>query len=166
MHIYIIISAIMILCAIAGSLIFGVEVAIEFKGGTILSYSYTGDVDTAQVETLAKGILNTPVTIQTGEALGDGSGKTMTISFSCAEGSFTPEVQGQLTTSIQGKFPDNQIELLESNDVSPHLRQAVLLQVPGGSSGGFRDSDYLHRTAVQAHQRLVCRHVRNSRPGA
>ncbi len=119
MHIYIIISAIMILCAIAGSLIFGVEVAIEFKGGTILNYSYTGDVDTAQVETLAKGILNTPVTIQTGEALGDGSGKTMTISFSCAEGSFTPEVQGQLTTSIQGKFPDNQIELLESNDVSP-----------------------------------------------
>ena len=82
MHIYIIISAIMILCAIAGSLIFGVEVAIEFKGGTILNYSYTGDVDTAQVETLAKGILNTPVTIQTGEALGDGSGKTMTISFS------------------------------------------------------------------------------------
>ena len=119
MHIYIIISAIMILCAIAGSLIFGVEVAIEFKGGTILNYSYTGDVDTAQVETLAKGILNTPVTIQTGEALGDGSGKTMTISFSCAEGSFTPEVQGQLTTSIQGKFPDNQIKLLESNDVSP-----------------------------------------------
>ena len=115
MHIYIIISAIMILCAIAGSLLFGVEVAIEFKGGTILSYSYTGDVDTAQVETLAKGILNTPVTIQTGEALGDGSGKTMTISFSCAEGSFTPEVQGQLTTSIQGKYPDNQIELLESN---------------------------------------------------
>ena len=40
MHIYIIISAIMILCAIAGSLIFGVEVAIEFKGGTILNYSY------------------------------------------------------------------------------------------------------------------------------
>lgn len=119
MHIYIIISAIMILCAIAGSLIFGVEVAIEFKGGTILNYSYTGDVDTAQVETLAKGILNTPVTIQTGEVLGDGSGKTMTISFSCAEGSFTPEVQGQLTTSIQGKFPDNQIKLLESNDVSP-----------------------------------------------
>ncbi len=119
MHIYIIISAIMILCAIAGSLIFGVEVAIEFKGGTILNYSYTGDVDTAQVETLAKGILNTPVTIQTGEALGDGSGKTMTIYFSCAEGSFTPEVQGQLTTSIQGKFPDNQIKLLESNDVSP-----------------------------------------------
>lgn len=119
MHIYIIISSIMILCAIAGSLIFGVEVAIEFKGGTILNYSYTGEVDTAQVESLAKGILNTPVTIQTGEALGDGSGKNMTISFSCAEGSFTPEIQGQLTTSIQGKYPDNQIELLESNDVSP-----------------------------------------------
>ena len=74
MHIYIIISAIMILCAIAGSLIFGVEVAIEFKGGTILSYSYTGDGDTPLVETLAYGIIFSPVTIQCGEALGDCSG--------------------------------------------------------------------------------------------
>ena len=119
MHIYLIISAIMILCAIAGSLIFGVEVAIEFKGGTILSYSYAGDVDTGEVETLAKGILNTPVTIQTGEALGEGSEKSMTISFSCEEGSFTAEIQGQLTSSLQGKYPDNKLELLESNDVTP-----------------------------------------------
>ena len=119
MHIYLIISAIMILCAIAGSLIFGVEVAIEFKGGTILSYSYTGDIDTGEVETLAKGILNTPVTIQTGEALGEGSEKSMTISFSCEEGSFTAEIQGQLTSSLQGKYPDNKLELLESNDVTP-----------------------------------------------
>ena len=119
MHIYLIISAIMILCAIAGSLIFGVEVAIEFKGGTILSYSYAGDIDTGEVETLAKGILNTPVTIQTGEALGEGSEKSMTISFSCEEGSFTAEIQGQLTSSLQGKYPDNKLELLESNDVTP-----------------------------------------------
>lgn len=35
--------------------IFGIEMAIEFKGGTMLTYSYTGEIDTNAVKKTVEG---------------------------------------------------------------------------------------------------------------
>ena len=118
-RIFFALSAILIVISIASALVFGVEIAIEFKGGTIISYSYTGEIDTNAVDAEAESVLGTPVTIQTGEAIGSDNLKSLTISFSYEDGGFTPELQEKLTDSISALCADNSIEVLESNDVSP-----------------------------------------------
>ena len=54
----------------------GVDLAIEFKGGTIISYTYQGDVDTKAVSDTVKNIVNTSITVRTGESL-DSDAKQM-----------------------------------------------------------------------------------------
>ena len=43
--IFFIIPIVIAVAAIIVALAAGIEVAIEFKGGTLMNYSYTGDID-------------------------------------------------------------------------------------------------------------------------
>lgn len=95
----------------------GVEVAIEFKGGTIISYASEKDCDVNSVQKDIESLLETPVTIQKGESL-SGNSDTFSISFSYDQG-LSAEKQNSLTKLLQEKFPDNGIEQLDSNDVNP-----------------------------------------------
>ncbi len=95
----------------------GVEVAIEFKGGTIISYSYQGDSDLTTIQKDIEDYLKTPVTIQSGENL-SGDSKSVSISFSSDEG-LSAERQSGLTALIKEKFTDGNFEVLDSNDVNP-----------------------------------------------
>ena len=97
--------------------IFGVQVAIEFKGGTMLSYSYSGEIDTEAVKAEVEGMGHGAVTVTTGSAFGSNL-KTMTISFADNEG-LTADVQAELTASLAEKFADNAINLENSQDVNP-----------------------------------------------
>ncbi len=94
----------------------GVEVDIEFKGGTILSYSYSGDVE-FNIEKEIEEIVESDITIQTGE-LFDSEKNNLTISFVSNEG-LTAERQSMITDKLQELYPENEIEILDSNDVSP-----------------------------------------------
>ncbi|MGN1480942.1 protein translocase subunit SecF [Porcipelethomonas sp.] len=115
--IWFLISLVLIAAIIVVSVVKGVEIAIEFKGGTIISYSYEGDVQIKDVQSDIEELLNTPVTIQEGENLSSDS-NSVSISFSYDNG-LTAEGQNELTALLQEKFPDNNIEVLDSNDVNP-----------------------------------------------
>lgn len=95
----------------------GVEIAIEFKGGTIISYSSETDCDISSIQNDIEDLLKTPVTIQKGESL-SGNADTFSISFSYDQG-LSAEKQNSLTSLIKEKFPDAGIEQLDSNDVNP-----------------------------------------------
>ncbi len=95
----------------------GVEVAIDFKGGTIVSYSYTGDIDENACKAEIEEILGTPITIQTGESF-DADTNTLTISFSYHEG-LSADLQEQMLACVQETYPDAEAAMLDSNDVSP-----------------------------------------------
>lgn len=99
------------------TIIRGVEVAIEFKGGTIISYSSESKCDVNSVQKDIEELLNTPVTIQEGESL-SGNADTFSISFSYDQG-LSAEKQNSLTSLLQEKFPDAGVEQLDSNDVNP-----------------------------------------------
>ncbi len=102
---------------ILGIVIRGVNFAIEFKGGTILTYSYTGDIDTHAVEDSVKTIVSDPFTVRTGEDINTG-GKQFTISFT-SESGFNADKQAELTTLLKETFAENQLTDTESNDVNP-----------------------------------------------
>ena len=56
-----IVSQVLVVLSICTTFL-GVEIAIDFKGGTIVSYSYSGDIDPNACKSDIESILNTPVT--------------------------------------------------------------------------------------------------------
>jgi SecD/SecF fusion protein len=110
------ISAVLLVLSVCTSFL-GVEVAIDFKGGTIVTYSYTGDIDSSLCKSGLEEVLGTPVTLQTGESF-DADTNTLTVSFSYEQG-LTQEQQDNMLAVLEENYPDAQVAELESNDVSP-----------------------------------------------
>ncbi len=154
----------------------GVEVAIDFKGGTIVSYSYNGDIDETACKAEIEEILNSPVTIQTGESF-DADTNTLTISFSYSEG-LTQDLQEEMLACVQKTYPDANVEILDSNDVSPSsgreffgkcvvavIFAAILLiiyiafrfkKISGWSAGVFTIAALLHDIIVTYGAFVLC----------
>ena len=90
------------------------NVAIEFKGGTILTYSYTGDLKSEDIEKTVGDTVSDKCTITLGE---DTSSKSIKIQFSSKEG-ISDDKQNSIKTALTEKFKDNDVKLLESTDVA------------------------------------------------
>lgn len=110
------ISCVLIALFIVLTVLLKLNVAIEFKGGTILSYTYTGDINTDDVQNVVTDTLNLNSTVTKGEDTAS-SKTTVKIQFASTEG-ISDEKQNTLKTALVEKFPDNEIKLYESNDVS------------------------------------------------
>lgn len=115
--IFYIVSAALIVISIIVALCGRFNLAIQFKGGTEITYSYSGDVDTSEIEGIVKDAIDEKATVTTGESMADSS-KTVTLSFASEKG-LTNSKQTELTTALQSKLPDNDLEVYSSNDVSP-----------------------------------------------
>lgn len=123
----ILIIAICVIAALLlGALIRGVKFAIEFKGGTMLTYSYTGDLSTDDVKSEVEKLVDSNVNVRRGESL-DSEGYQITVSFTSNEG-LNADGQHELTENLRAAFPDNELELFDSNDVSPSSGREFLLK--------------------------------------
>ena len=111
---------------LAGIIIRGVHLAIEFKGGTLITYTYQGDIDPNGVSSAVSEIVGSSVVVRTGESL-DSGGKQVTISFVSKEG-LTADRQTELTSKLRERFADNNLEIYDSNDVSPSSGREFLLK--------------------------------------
>ena len=112
------VSIVLVLFSILSTFIFGAKLDIQFKGGTLITYLYDGSFDTAQFEADAKealGGLDLDVSTGTDFNTGRNSVKVSLISNS----GLTAEKQIALTDALETKYTENNIELLESTDVSP-----------------------------------------------
>ncbi|MCD8218871.1 MAG: protein translocase subunit SecF [Ruminococcus sp.] len=94
----------------------GVDIALEFKGGTIITYGYVGEIDTGTVESEISTLIGSSVTVQQGDSL-DSDTHTLSLSFSSTEG-LTAERQSEVTDTIAALYPDSELEVLDSNDVN------------------------------------------------
>ena len=110
-------SAILMVVVLLSCFIFGVQISIEFKGGTISTYSYSGSISENDIAALAKDYLGTAVNVQTGEAFTGEKEQTFTLSFSMKK-AFSSDMQNELLTQLQEKYPENDIQALEANDVA------------------------------------------------
>ena len=100
----------------AVTVIIGLNVAIEFKGGTIITYTYEGNVATGDVEQLVADTIGENAIVTEGEDFSSGK-QTLKLSFSSDEG-ISSDKQTQLANAMNEKFADNSIEVLESTDVA------------------------------------------------
>ncbi|MBE6861649.1 MAG: protein translocase subunit SecF [Ruminococcus sp.] len=121
-----IIAAVLVTVTIIGTIIRGLNVAIEFKGGTLITYQYTGDIDVNEAKNAISSIVTVPINVRSGESL-ESDAKELIISFTSEEG-LTADKQTELTDALQAKFKDNAIELYDSNDVNPTTGSEFLLK--------------------------------------
>ena len=94
----------------------GLNVAVEFEGGTIIEYNYTGTIDTNAVADTVKNTIGETVTVTTGESMADGS-QTVKLTFASKEG-ISSEKQLKVKEALVKDFKDNGLELLSSTDVA------------------------------------------------
>ena len=113
-----IISGCLILFSILSTFIFKAKLDIQFKGGTLISYIYTGDIDVNAFQRDAEEALGgLSVKVTTGTDFNTGKNNIQVSLVSNA--GLTAEKQIQLTNALEEKYAANEIELLSSTDVSP-----------------------------------------------
>ncbi|MBE6787061.1 MAG: protein translocase subunit SecF [Ruminococcaceae bacterium] len=106
--------------------IFGVNLDINFSGGTKISYSYTGEIKDADVEKAVKENINKSFKITKSTSL---AGDTQTFEIALVgKDAVSAEVQEKLTNNLQTKFKDNEISLYNSNSVSPTVAGAFFIK--------------------------------------
>ena len=105
--------AAIVLCAV----VLGVHLDTEFTGGAMITLSYDGSFEMAQVQqTAADALENTGLTLQTGENVATGD-QTLKISMPGTETVTTDQVEA-LLDSLNETYPDNNFAQLSLSNVS------------------------------------------------
>ena len=171
-------SSVLMVLVLLSCFIFGVHVSIEFKGGTIATYSYTGTIDEAEVARVAKEYLGTAVNVQTGETFTGEKEQSLTLSFSMKQG-FSADMQDTLLNKLKSNFESNDIKSLETNDVAARSGKRFLLKcsvaaifasivlilyiswrfkrISGWSAGVFAVVALLHDLVIVFGTFIICR---------
>ena len=104
------------------NLIFGVELDIDFRGGALVQYSYTGEVDQETVDQAVEDAIGRAVTVTITDAIGgtDSAEKSLTISLSGSEGISLDE-QKAIASKLGGAYPDSTFGIMQSTSVPPTM---------------------------------------------
>lgn len=123
---FFIFSAVLMVAILACSAVFGVSIDIQFKGGALLTYGYTGEIPTNEFRTVAADVLGNSITVQTGTNIATEE-STFTISLP-GTSNISPEQLDTLTENLTTTFPDNGVEALEINNVNASIGEEFLLK--------------------------------------
>lgn len=127
--IFVIISASVIALTVIFSFVLGVKVDIRFKGGSMLTYSYTGEIteaDTAKVAADVKSLENVPeVSVTTGTSFTGGL-NTMVISFASDE-KMDDDTLNAINAKVEAALPDNNVENIDTTNVSASSGTSFLI---------------------------------------
>ena len=113
------ISIILIAVAILSTFVFGAKLDIQFKGGSILTYSYTGTIDKAAAQSLVESTLGQKVNVQESTDIATGM-ENIVISLTGAS-SLSAESQSALTDALQKAYPEQGLTVEKINNVDPTI---------------------------------------------
>lgn len=102
----------------------GVELDIQFKGGAILKYSYTGEIDADAVADEASNLLARPVSTQLTKDLS--TDEQMLIINIAGNYGVEASEQTNFDTALKEKFPEANLALSSSSMVEPFFGQQFL----------------------------------------
>ena len=115
------ISAAIMLVGIVFNIIFGVELDIQFKGGTMLKYGYSGNLNEAAVEQTVNTLLpGAEVDIST-------EGNLPIVTVTLAD-DLDLESQGKFDTGFKTAFPNNGIKALNINSLQASYGRTFFLK--------------------------------------
>ncbi|WP_040581958.1 protein translocase subunit SecF [Sedimentibacter sp. B4] len=117
-------SAAIMIVGLVALFINGVNLSIQFKGGAIIKYSYTGEMNAEAAADKATEILNRNTEVQLTEDLATHS-KKIVFNLSGNSG-LDANDQDKFDAELKKAFPDSQLELSESNVVQPFIGKRFL----------------------------------------
>ncbi len=114
-----------ILIGLIFNMIFGTQLDIQFKGGAMIKYSYSGDVDQ---NTVAKAVSNVAkrdvsVTINQNVQSSSGSENNLTLTFAGNESISLPEQQAVLK-ALNTSYPKANFTSLRVDSINPSMGQS------------------------------------------
>ena len=115
------ISTTIILIGLICNCIFGTTLDIQFSGGSMLKYSYTGEVNTADIEAIvSKNVENANINVSTSTGIVDNENVNMlNIQFTGAEATSTDF--DNITKDIQNAYKDNNFVSLQESSVDASM---------------------------------------------
>lgn len=121
------ISLAIILIGIVCNFIFGTTMDIQFTGGSMLKYSYSGTLDDAKLKKLVQE--KTPDDVVTFSDSKDlvNNKNVLTVQFSGTT-TISTDLQKSITQSIQKEFPKNNFKLEQSSSVDATMGTSFLLK--------------------------------------
>lgn len=119
---YVCISLSILAVALVLNIIFGTQMDIAFKGGTLMRYSYSGTVDMQQVEKTAQDVLGSSA-----KAVIDTVNNTSVISISLTDNIDTDK-QRELTDSLEKALPDNEVVQFSSNSLKASMGRQFFIK--------------------------------------
>lgn len=101
------------------NIIFGTTLDIQFKGGAMLDYTYTGEISTSDVESIVEDVTGQNVDIRVYSSMVDINGANtngMSITFAGTD-SITVDQQDAISSAILEKYPDSALTVEETSSV-------------------------------------------------
>lgn len=114
--VFVITSAVLIAATVAGTFIKGVDVDIRFKGGTMITYSYEGEINTNDIKSQVESLGTPKATITTGTSF-TGNLNTIVVSFAADE-KMDDDMLRNVSDHLEKSFPDNNIKNMDTTNVS------------------------------------------------
>lgn len=112
-----------IICNIA----FGSKLDIQFTGGAMIQYSYSGDLTASEIESAVEQVTDRNVTVSISKNVkssdSDQTLNNATISFAGTD-SISNDSQKQVLETLNKAFPDANFEQLKSNSVNASMGQS------------------------------------------
>lgn len=108
------------------AVIFGVQLDINFVGGSKISYSYTGEVADKDITAVVDETIDGKYSFSKSTALA-GDTQTFEIALS-GKDALSADEQEALTAALAEKLPDNEVALYNSNSVSPTIAGTFFLK--------------------------------------
>ena len=119
------VCVILFVALIVGVIIRGDNRSIEFKGGTMLTYTYEGDLSTSDVKSLVEDVTGQNVSVRTGKDINTGDAQ---FTISMTTGDFDADKQAELTTKLKEKFSENELKDAEAVNVTSTTGKEFLLK--------------------------------------
>lgn len=115
----------LIIIGIVFNVIFGINLDIQFSGGSMISYTYNGDVNESELKELVQEITpNNQVSFSISKNIAGnndkGDGYYLTVQFP-GKNAILTEVQSEISNALEEKYPDNNFEVSEFTSVDPTM---------------------------------------------
>lgn len=117
--IYFTITIALLVLGVIFNVIFGTTLDIQFKGGVMLEYAYSGEIDTSAVEAAVESATGQNADVRVYENLADANGNpenSLSISFAGTD-SITVEQQEEIANQISQAYPDANLRIEETSSV-------------------------------------------------
>lgn len=121
---YLCVTLAVLVFGIVCNIIFGTQLDISFKGGTLLKYTYVGDLDEQSVSDFIGQQLGMEVEVQLSS--NDLTKDTNLLTVTATE-DISLEQSTALDEALTAQYPDQQLVLSNSNSLNPSMGRLSLL---------------------------------------